>query len=73
MAEIEDDAAWREVVLREAFAYFTRIEHAAEEGEILLDKITPGRGRGGCYRFFCGERGGGKDQEREERAKLHGG
>ena len=72
VAEIEDEAPGREVVLGEAFACFTRIQHAAEEGKILLHKISPRRGRGRCSRLVCGEREGSEEQEREERAELHG-
>ena len=70
VAEVQDEAARREIVLGKVFTDLAGIEHAAEERKILLHKVTPRRRRGMCVGLLSDERGG-EGEEREKRTKFH--
>ena len=69
VAEVQDEAAGREIVLRKAFTDIAGIQHAAEDRKILLHKVSPRRWTFG--RGFLGEGGLQGNEKEEKRSEIH--
>ena len=72
VAEVEDEAARRQVFFRQALAGLTGVEHAAEERKVRFHEVAPGRrrrllGGDGLQAEDEGEKGAGAHQQRTGR------